>query len=65
MFWTKIKTANGFPVKQAKTIVTRNAMRCNNRDDLLHFAHFENLNIFRGLYITQSKICDGAYIARI
>ena len=27
--------------------------------------HFENLNISRGLYITQLKICDGAFIAKI
>ena len=40
-------------------------MRCTNLDDLLHLAHFENLNIFGGRYITWSKIYDGAYIARI
>ena len=34
---------------------TRNAMRCNNCDDLLHL-YFENVNNFRGLYITQSNI---------
>ena len=27
--------------------------------------HFENFNIFRDLYITQSNIYDGAYITKI
>ena len=27
--------------------------------------HFENFNISGGLYITQLKICDGAFIAKI
>ena len=27
--------------------------------------HFENLNIFKGLYITQLNIYDGAFIAKI
>ena len=44
----------------SKTKITRNATRCNNRDDLLH-----NFNIFGGLYITQSNIYDTAFIAKI
>ena len=45
---------------------TRNATRCNNRDDFLRFwLHFENFNIFSGLYIIQSKIYDGSFIAKI
>ena len=40
---------------------TRNITLCNNRDDLLYLS----FNIFGGLYITQSKIYDGAFIAKI
>ena len=43
-------------------------MRYNNRDDLLQLKlHFENFNIFGGLYsfITQSNIHDGVFIAKI
>ena len=40
---------------------TRNTTLCNNRDDLLYLS----FNIFGGLYITQSKIYDGAFIAKI
>ena len=36
-------------------------MRCNNRDDLLHFGNF---NIFGGPYITQLNIYGGAFIAK-
>ena len=43
-------------------ISTGNAKRCNNRDDLLHLNYtLKNFNIFGGLYITQSKIYDGAF----
>ena len=39
----------------------------NNRDH--YFAppslHFDNFNIFGGLYITQSNICDGSFIVDI
>ena len=40
---------------------TRNTTLCNNRDDLLYLS----FNNFGGLYITQSKIYDGAFIAKI
>ena len=39
-------------------------MRCNNHDDLLQVS-FTSLNIFGGLYITQSNIYDRAFIAKI
>ena len=39
-------------------------MSCNDRDDLLHLVHFENFNIFGGLYITQSNIYDEAFIPK-
>ena len=40
---------------------TGNATRCNNRDDLLRLRP-----IHKGdLYITQSNIYDGAFIAKI
>ena len=35
-------------------------MRCNNRDDLLHRGF-----TFENLIITQSKIYDGNFIAKI
>ena len=41
-------------------------MRCNNCDDLFHLcSHFENVSIFVGLHITQSKIYDGDFIAKV
>ena len=43
-------------------------MHCNIRDDFLQFSftvHFENFNIFGGLYITQLSIYDGAFIVKI
>ena len=49
-------------IKSKVQIKTRNATRCNKCHDLLHF---ENFNISRGLYKTQSNICDGAFIAKI
>ena len=39
-------------------------MLCNNHDNVFQF-RFENFNIFGGLYITKSSICDGAFIAKI
>ena len=39
-------------------------MRGNNRCDMLQL-RFENFNIFGGLYITQSNVYDGAFIAKI
>ena len=36
-------------------------MHYNDRDDLLQLS----FNIFGGLYITQSNIYDGAFIAKI
>ena len=50
---------------QELSLKTRNAMRCNNRDDLLHLLHFEKFNISGGLYITQLNIYDGAFIGKI
>ena len=53
-------------IKSKVQIKTRNATRCNNRDDLLHFSFTLKVSIFSaGLYITQSNICDGAFIAKI
>ena len=47
-------------------IITRNAMHCNYRDDLLGLSFTLEISIFSGdLYITQSKIYDGVYIAKI
>ena len=43
---------------------TRNAMHCNNHDDLLQL-HFKNVNVFSALYITLSNIYDGAFIEKI
>ena len=40
-------------------------MRCNNCDDFLHLVLLWEFNIFGGLYITQSNICDEAFIAKI
>ena len=40
-------------------------MRYNNRDDLLQLRLSLNFNIFRGLYITQSNVYDGPFIAKI
>ena len=40
---------------------TRNATRCNNRHDLLQLRPIYNGD----LYITQSNIYDGAFIAKI
>ena len=42
---------------------TRNAMRRNNREDFLHLSFTLKTSIF--LYISQSKIYDGGYIAKI
>ena len=44
----------------AKSIATRNATRCNNRDDLLHL----RLIYKEDLYITQSNIYDGALLRK-
>ena len=42
--------------------ITRNAMRCNNRDDLLHLG---NSNLFRGVF-TQTNIYGAAlFFAKI
>ena len=47
-------------------IITRKAMRCKNRDDSLRLSFTLKISIFSGgLYITRSKIYDGAYIAKI
>ena len=51
------------PSAVKKEIETRNATRSNNRDNLLQLSL--NFNIFRGPYITQSNIYDGAYIAKM
>ena len=41
-------------------------MRCNNRNDLLQLSFTLKISkIFGGLYITQSNIYDGAFIAKI
>ena len=37
-------------------------MCCNNHEDLLELGNF---NIFGDLYITQSNIYDGTFIAKI
>ena len=43
-----------------------NAMRCNNRDNLLQLSFSLKISIFfRGLCITQSNIYDGAFFAKI
>ena len=44
----------------AKSIATRNATRCKNRDDLLHL----RLIYKEDLYITQSNIYDGALLRK-
>ena len=44
-------------------ISTKNATRCNSRNDLLHL-QFENFNISGGLYITQLNIYDEAFITK-
>ena len=44
-----------------KEIKAGNATRCNNRDDLLHFRPIYNGD----LYITQSNIYNGIFIAKI
>ena len=49
--WTKI------------IILTRNVMRSNNRDDLLHLSFTLKISIFS--YITQWDIYDGAFIMKI
>ena len=41
---------------------TRNAVRCKNCDDLLHFRNF---SLFGGLCITQSNIYDQIFIQKI
>ena len=40
---------------------TRSATRCNNRDDLLRLRPINKGE----LYITQPKIYDGAFIAKL
>ena len=46
-------------------MLTRNTTCYNNSNDLLHLqVHVENFNIFGSLYITQSNICDGVFIAK-
>ena len=49
--------------KNLVRILTRNAMGCNNRDDLLHLSFTLKISIF--LYITQSSIYDRAFIVKI
>ena len=40
-------------------------MRCNDCDDLLKLSFTLEISVFGGLYITQSNIYDGAFIAKI
>ena len=40
-------------------------MRCNDRDDLLQLSFTLKISIFGGLYITQSNICNEAFMAKI
>ena len=35
--------------------ITRDATRCNNRDDLLHFSFTFKISIFSETYVTQSR----------
>ena len=49
--WTKI------------IILTRNVVRSNNRDDLLHLSLTLKISIF--LYITQWDMYNGAFIMKI
>ena len=44
--------------------ITRNATRCNNRDDLLHLTSFCKFQCFRRPIYIPVNICDEGFIAK-
>ena len=52
-------------IKSKVRIKTRNATRCNNRDDCSTLVSLSKFQYFRGLYKTRWNICNGAFIVKI